>query len=426
MNTELNTIKEDAGKLDEQLQQIQTDKNQEIERKKHYDRLESSKKQLDELLNEQPKIEKIKIELKMAERANQLRAEKLAFDTTESDHQRSTIALNTAKTELKEAQKQVETNQSIFTEKDKQLSEVSATHQQKSEIYTQAKSDLQRVLERFEEVNKRIPTVEELNTKIDKSSKNLAEKASRLKTLQEQITEAQDFLDQNPLPSDRDSRLNRLSILQENINSKVEQLDEKVEDQSKLKLRRDELNKRVRKLSEEREKLQQEKTDLEMSRDNEHKKYLELQDNGSLDDWQQIKDEAIGAQLIVQNHEISSHQLNEKKEDLEELQNRLTTLDESLGDLEKKLDDQVDICEKADAKVEELERERELALLADSVNHLRHKLEDGEPCYVCGATEHPYADIVEPESAQQVIGLEEQLNIAEKDAKKGAKSEKKT
>ncbi len=425
LNDELNILKKDAEKLDEQLHQIQTDKTQETERKKHHESLESSKERLEELLSDQPKIEQIKIELKMAERANQIRAEKLAYDTTESDCQKSTIALNTVKTELEEAIQNKQTNKAAFTEKEKQLSKITATHQEKSIVYTQAKSDLQSALKQFEEVNKRIPTREELNTKISESSEKLSERKSHIRDLQEQITEAQDFLEQNPLPSDRDSRLNRLSILQENINSKVEQLDEKVEDQSKLKSRRDELNKKARKLSEEREKLQQEKTDLEMARDNDHKKYLELQDNGSLDDWQEIKDAATGAQLIVQNHEISSRQLNEKKEDLKELKNRLTTLDESLDDLEKKLDDQVDICEKVDAKVEELEKERELALLADSVNHLRHQLEDGKPCHVCGATEHPYADKVEPESAEQINSIEEQLNIAEKETKKAQNQKRK-
>ena len=425
LNDELNILKKDAKKLDEQLHQIQTDKTQETERKKHHESLESSKERLEDLLNDQPKIEQIKIELKMAERANQLRAEKQVYDTTEADHQRSTIALNTAKTELDEAQEQVKTNQSIFTKREKIFSKFSTSHQKKSATYTQAKSDIQRALERFEEVNRRIPTANELNSKISESSEKLSERKSRLRDLQEQITEAQDFLEQNPLPSDRDSRLNRLSRLQENLNVKEEQLTGEIKDQSELKSRRDELNKKVRKLSEEREKLQQEKTDLEMDRDNDYKKYLELQDNGSLDDWQEIKDAATGAQLIVQNHEISSRQLSEKKEDLKELKNRLTTLDESLDDLEKKLDDQVDICEKADAKVEELEKERELALLTDSVNHLRHQLEDGKPCHVCGATEHPYADKVEPESAEQINSIEEQLNIAEKEAKKAHNAKRK-
>lgn len=425
LNTELNTIKENAKKLDEQLHKIQIDKIQETERKKHHESLESSKKRLEELLNEQPKIEKIKIELKMAERANELRTEKMAYDTSEADQQRSSIASNTAKTELDAAEKHVEKKQSLLTDIDKQLSEITTTHQEKSTIYTQAKSDIQRALERFEEVKKRKPTVEELNTNIDKSSKTLAEKTSRQETLQEQITAAQDFLEQNKLPSDRDARLIRLSSLQESMIVKEEQLTGEITEQSELKSKKSELTQKVRELSEEREKLQKQKTELEVSRDNDHKKYLELQDKGSLDDWQQIRDEATSAQLIVQNYENSSRQLNEKKEDLKEIKNRLTTLDESLDNLESKLENQADICEKVEEKVVELKKERELALLADSVNHLRHQLKDGEPCHVCGATEHPYAEKVESESAEQIKSIDGRLKVVEKDAKKAQNQKRK-
>lgn len=425
LNSELNTLKEEAEELDNQLQQILIDKTQETERKNQYESLESSKERLNELHNEQPKIENIKTELKMAERANQLRAEKQAFDATQLDHQKSTDALNNAKTELEETQEQVKINQSIYDEKEISFKELSTTHSDKSKIYTQATSELKRAFERFEEVNRRKPTLEKHDTDIVELTNDLSDKQQRQDKLQEKITEAQNFLEQNPLPSDRDSRLNRLSRLQENLNGKEEQLTGEIKDQSELKSRRDELNKKVRKLSKEREKLQQEKTDLEMSRDNDHKIYLKLQENGSLDDWQQIRDEATSAQLIVQNHENSSRQLNEKREDLREFQERLTTLDESLGDLEKKLVAQAKICEKADAKVEELEREREITLLTDSVNHLRHKLEDGKPCHVCGATEHPYAERIEPDSAEKIKKIEEQLSIAEKDAKKAQNQKRK-
>ena len=417
LNTDLKTMKEDAEKLDELLQQIQKDRTQETERKDNYENLETSKDRLQKLKDEQPKIDECKSELENAERSNRIRAEKMAYDTTKSEHQRSKGAMKTAVTELEEAQEELKTNQSVFAEKEKVLSETSATYQKQSAIYTQAKVDIQRALERFEVVKGRKPALKELNTKIEESSEELAERTSQREELQEQITEAQDFLDLNPLPSDRDARRIKLTQLQENINGKKEQLTEKIKDQSELKSRRDELAEKVRELSEEREKLQQEKTDLEMSLDNDQKKYHELQDNGSLEDWQKIKDRATGARLIVQNHEISSRQLNEEKEDLRELRERLTTLDESLEDLENKLEDQVDICEKADANVENLKKERELALSADSINHLRHQLEDGKPCHVCGATEHPYADKVAPESAEQIKSIEEQLNIAEMDAR---------
>lgn len=418
LNTELKTMKVDAEKLDEQLQQIQTDKAQEANRKKDYERLESSIERSDELKNEQPQIENFKSELEMAERANRLRAERQAYDTTKSEHQKSMAAMKTAETELEEAKEQVESSQSAFGDKEKALSDISATHQKKSAIYTQAIVDAQRASERFEEVNRRKPALKELDTKIDESSEKLTKRAARQKVLHEQITKAQDFLDQNPLPSDRDSRLNRLSRLQENINGKVEQLTEKTEDQSEHKSRMEKLIEKVKDLSKKQEKLKSKRITLEDSRNQAEKSYHEFQNNGTLEDWQQRKNTALRAQLIVQNYEISSRQLNKENEDLREFQEHLNSLDITLEDIEKKLETQSDRCEIADADVDELEKERELALLADSVNHLRDQLQDGEPCHVCGATEHPYADKVDRGDTEQIKKIEEQLEMAEKEAEK--------
>ena len=425
LNDELDSRKEETKKLNEKLQQIESDKKQETERKNQYEKLETSKKRLNELKNEQPKIDEYKLELENAELANQLRAEKQVFDTTQLDHQKSKNAFNNAKTELKATQKQVKINQSIYDEKEKLFTELSTSHSDKSKIYTQAKSELERASERFKEVNKRRPPLKELDTDIVNLTNDISNKQQRQKELQNQILEVETFLDQNRLPSDRDARLIRLSRLQENINGKQKQLIEKSDEQSERNTRKDALSKKVKALSKKRDELHEETTTLGESLKIEEQRYNELQDNGSLEDWQRIKDIATSAQLIVQNHEISSRQLNEEKKGLRVLQDRLTTLDESLEELEEKLENQSDICEIADVKVEELEKVRELAMLADSVNHLRHKLEDGEPCYVCGATEHPYADKVESERDEQIRSIDEQLSITEKEAKKAHKAKRK-
>ena len=417
LNTELKTMKENAEEFDEELQKIQDQKTQETERQKHYKELESSKERLDELKNEQPKIKDYKSELKMAERADRLRAERQAYDMTKSEHQKSKAAMKTAETELEEAKQQVESSQSEFEKKEKTLSDVTATHQKKSAIYTQARVDIQRAAERFGEVNRRKPTLKDLNTKIKESSEQLSERESRQINLQEQITEAQDFLNQNPLPSDRDARHIKLSKLQENINGKVQQLTEETEDQSDHKLRKDELAKKVKDLSKRREKLHSEKVTLEDTQNQAEKRYNEFQNNGTLEEWQQRKNTATRAQLIVQNHETLSGQLEKEIEGLGELQDRLTTLDVSLEDLVSKLEDQFNICEKADLKVEELEEAKEQAMFEDSVNHLRNQLEDGKPCRVCGATDHPYSDEEELESAEKIRNIQKQLTKAETDAR---------
>ena len=88
------------------------------------------------------------------------------------------------------------------------------------------------------------------------------------------------------------------------------------------------------------------------------------------------------------------------KREVLKLEGHLAKLDASLAV-------QTQVCKRADAEVGRLEAERELAVLADSINELRQRLEPGEPCLVCGATEHPGADGVG-------IGTDERLEIVDK------------
>ena len=109
---------------------------------------------------------------------------------------------------------------------------------------------------------------------------------------------------------------------------------------------------------------------------------------------------------IAQHYEVSHDRLRDEERNAAVLQERITTLDESLNDVKEKLEIQVHLCKRADAEVTRLEAEKELALLANPINQLRRQLEPGQPCRVCGATEHPCADEVE-------LGSEEQLEIAQ-------------
>ena len=94
----------------------------------------------------------------------------------------------------------------------------------------------------------------------------------------------------------------------------------------------------------------------------------------------------------------------------------LIARDESLDEVERELAVQTLVCKRADAEVSRLEAERELAVLAVPIKDLRQRLKPGDPCLVCGATEHPHADQVVPGELLDII--EKELAAARTEARK--------
>ena len=69
------------------------------------------------------------------------------------------------------------------------------------EIYTEAKSDVERAEDRFTAAEKRTPDLADLGKQIDALESELTEKQNEKIQLQERIDEAQTFLDANHLPA---------------------------------------------------------------------------------------------------------------------------------------------------------------------------------------------------------------------------------
>ena len=420
---ELDIFKTEGKTLGIKNQQIQDQKDHETDRKDDFETLQSSEERLGELTNQQPIIDELKSEFVDAERANEFRAEKQAYDTAKSDKETASEELKKIETELAEAQNRVKTNQTDFDKKEEIYTTASTERDKKIEIYADAKSDVERATERFAEVNKRTPTLEDLNEQIETISSQLSGKQTEQVELQEQIAAAQTFLNENPLPSDRQSRLNRTSVLLSELNSKHQQQEEKMDDQSECRSQIDALKEKVKELTENRKELLLKEKTVKNSLKQVETEFKALQGTGTLEEWQSRRDNARKAQPIAQQYEVLHSQLCDKKNNFMELQGSITDLDESLDNLNKKLVIQSQLCKRADAEVDKLEAEREIALLADPVNQLRKQLETGQPCRVCGAIDHPYAAKVENEELLESIL--KALDDAETESKKEQKQKQK-
>ena len=415
---QLGKLEADTEKLGVNNQQIQEQKEAETKRKKDFGELQISETREKELTNQQPLIDELKSELEHADRANQLRPEKQAFDTAKSDHEKASEVGQRAASELSDAEKQHEVNQADFDRKEDIYAAASTERDGKMEIYADAKSDLERATDKLAEVNDRTPMLEKLNKQISTLSSQLTEKEANQDELQEQIEEAKTYLVENRLPSDRQSRLNQANRLLAELRSQRTQLKGKLENQSRYEKKVLSLKRKLKKLSQTHQKHLSEKdkaADALKDTSNELDTQLE---SGANEDWIARKQQAVKSQPIAHKYETSRDDLMESEERMHGLCNTKAKLNAELEQVESELTKQVKLYQRTAEAVQHCEEMLKSIMLVNPINQLREHLHPGEPCLVCGATEHPSADVVELEGEELLQNAEKALADAKSDAKK--------
>ena len=416
--TELNRLQADADTLGAEIQQIQKEKARETTRTEDFETLQSSKKQQEKLLDQQPKIDALELERGLAEKAQRLLREKDRFDTAKSELENATAALNSAETERTRAEEQVETDQAVYDEKEQTYQAASTKRDQKIPVYTSAKSDVERAAERFAEVNKRTPELVDVNNQIDALENQLTDRQTEQTKLQGKIDDNQRFLEDNPLPSDRQQRLNRVTGLLTELTSHEKQLETEQTNKANTKKKVSSLRKEIEELSKTQEKRLSEKAAAETTLEDTTTQLNELLATGTTGEWTTRKQQASKAQPIAQKYEATQDNLADTENQLNDLNGTAATLDAELGQIETDLASQTEVCQEAAEAVQRCEKEKEDARWADPINQLRQRLQPGEPCSVCGATDHPCADVVEPESEERIQRTEDALEAAKTTLKK--------
>lgn len=415
--TELNRLQADADALGAEIQQIQKEKARETTRTEDFETLQSSKKRQEKLLNQQPKIDALESERGLAEKAQRLLREKDRFDTAKSELENATAALNSAETERTRAEEQVETDQAVYDEKEQTYQAASTKRDQKIPVYTSAKSDVERATERFAEVNKRTPELVDVNNQIDALENQLTDRQTEQTKLQGKIDDNQRFLEDNPLPSDRQPRLNRVNGLLTELTSHEKQLETELANKANVEKKVSSLRKEIEKLSKTQEKRLSEKAAAETTLEDATTKLNELLAIGTLEEWTARKQQAARAYPIMQGGAETLENLENISDRVSDLSDTISTLDGELVQIEEELQGQMEACRRAAETVEYCEAERDFALLANPINQLRQHLHDGEPCLVCGATEHPSAGVVETESKESLQRAESALEHAKAEMK---------
>ena len=409
---ELDRLQGEDKALGVKRKRIQKDKELETKRKEDFDTLQSSEERQQELLDIQPKIDALQVEQENANRAQRLLPEKQAFDNAKSEFEKVTTALSSAETEKTEAEEQVKTDQADFDKKAKTYQDASDECDQQMKIYTDAKSDIERAEGQFAEAKKRDSRLEDLSDQMDALENQLTDRQTEQTDLQGQIDDAQRFLADNVLPSDRQPRLNRVTGLLAELGSHEKQLQTEQTNKANTEKRVSSLEKEIEKLSKTQEEHLSEKASAEAALADTTRRLDKLLSTGTQEEWIDRKQQASKAQPIAQEYEATQDDLADTENQLNTLNGRAAALEAKLEQIQTDLASQTDVCQEAAEVVQRCEKEKEAAKWADSVNQLRQRLQPGEPCSVCGAIDHPCADVVEPESAEQLQHVEAALTAA--------------
>ena len=413
---ELDRLREEAEALDTESQQIQEEKTRETKRKEDFERLKVSENRQKELLDKQPEIDTRQAEQENAGRAQHLLPEKQAFDTATLEFKKATEALRVATTKKTEAEEQVEADKIDFETKEATYQEASVEYSQQVELYSAAKLDVERAANQFAAVNKRTPDLVDLDNQIDTLDDQLSDRQTEQTELQRQIDDALLFLEDNRLPSDRQQRLNRATGLLVELGSHEKQLQTEQTNKANTEKKVSSLKKEIEELSKTQEEHLSEKAAAETALADTTKRLDKLLSTGTQEEWTDRKQQASKAQPIAQKYEAMQDNLTVSENQLNALNDTATTLDVELEQIETDLASQTDVYQRAEEAVQHCEDTLKSMMLANPINQLRQHLHAGEPCRVCGATEHPYADVVENENEGLLQDAQTALATAKTDA----------
>ena len=292
--TVLGGLEAEAEALGTESQQIQREKTRETKRKEDFEKLQVSEERHRELSDQQPEIDTLESERVLAEKAQRLLSEKQAFDTAVSALENADETLRVATTEKTEAMQQVETDQADFDAKAGVFTEASDEYAQRTEVYTAAKSDIERAKERFEAADKRTPDLEDLGEQIRTLKGKLTERGTEQTQLQERIGEAQVFLDDNHLPVNSPQRLNTATGLLAELTAHQKQLETTSVNEVEYDKRISALKQEIKKLSDTHAGLLSKKTDAETTLENATAELNKLLAIGTRGEWAARKQQAVG------------------------------------------------------------------------------------------------------------------------------------
>ena len=401
--------------LQEKRDKISEERKNEEERSRLFDQLKNAEIRQGQLLNQRKEIDLQQSELELAHLAAQLVPKQAKFRDVKNELETIQEESEKANDSLEFAQEEYGKAQRTFAEIDEAHPNILLDRDARMKVYNAARDEETRAKSLLETVKERTDELETIEKCIEDLSKTAVFQDKGKTALEKDIEEDNSFLQESTLPENsNECRIQAHEILQKR-NGKSEFRNEKFKTGKQLQSKITELMAELAESEEERQKRIEQKQVADVTLMRAESELKGQKDKGVVDSWESEKHQAEALQSIASEFEESQRRLSEERSDLDMVNDALISVEDELVKLSQKMAVQTEVVGRMEEKVEGCTSEKDLARIIHHTTELRSQLHVGQPCPVCGATEHPWREKSTEEVEEQFRVASSNLSKAEKE-----------
>ncbi len=422
---ELARLEAELLSLNEPRTALEKEKEEEQRRVDAHNKLDEARKRQQELLSVKHNMESLKAEIERAQKASDIRSEMGSYHSEKERVEKLESALEGSIQEKEEGQKRFDEAKAKYDLSNLEFETARKDAEQKENAYNDAAVLETRGKEQTGEADKKQKEADDLKVKLDKLNSQILQKNKEITALEEQLKGDREFLEHNPLPENADDLLARASQTAASLFEKERTLGEK---QEALDRENDEhlaKTKEMEGIVDEGKVIETRKNDITSRLEAARQALQPPTEEGDGYYWRTLGSawgevRASGSRFLESYGQLSSifddtiltASVQEFNEKLLEFKHRMELMNQQIMT--------------AEEKVKRCQAEEKAVAAANQALILRREhLTAGEPCPVCGSTEHPDAGKHEPDREGSIDVARENVQSAGSEleyAKKGLES----
>ena len=412
-------VDEELEKLNKEKQQIALERTQEEQRVGKHEQLAKAKEQMTLLEEQEKKISQLEEEINRARRAADIHSEAVAFETEKENLEKAEIAIQRTQKSLDSSQRDYEESKVLFESADGDWKRATEESKEKFEDFRAAERMEGEAQGQFSEANKRQADIIESRDAIADLDASIESNSRKKNALERDIETAENFLRANPLPENSDELFAEAKVIANSLDNLEKSLSGTSTELEGEKRRQEVSQNKLKKLQQERTTLEDDRAKAAEAHEMATESLSALLEEGSAEDWENRKNLAESLRDVAKDYENASEGLEASSSKAEEYHKQLSEglqkLDDIIVDIEVKGKE----LQTADERVKRFEAEEKYAMIAGQVVLLRKELlRENEPCPVCGAKEHPWADKEEVEEEKLIKDVREKLDKTREERRK--------